>query len=73
MNQRFDTQDRRINGLETEMLQRFDAQDEGLDDLAKDVSDLGKLSERVFPSWRSDRHHQAAIANRRRTLALNPT
>jgi rRNA maturation protein Nop10 len=40
INQRFDAQDKYIN-------QRFDAQDKHIEDLAKGVSDLRKLGERV--------------------------
>jgi rRNA maturation protein Nop10 len=40
VNQRFDAQDKYIN-------QRFDAQDRRIEDLAKDVSELRKLSDRV--------------------------
>ena len=40
INQRFDAQDKYIN-------QRFDAQDRRIEDLAKDVSEFRKLSERV--------------------------
>lgn len=40
INQRFDAQDKSIN-------QRFDAQDRRIEDLAKDVSELRNLSDRV--------------------------
>jgi chromosome segregation ATPase len=47
INQRFDAQDKYINQRFDAVDQRFDAQDKRIEDLAKDVSEFRKLSERV--------------------------
>ena len=47
INQRFDAQDKYINQRFDAVDQRFDAQDQRIEDLAKDVSEFRKLSERV--------------------------
>ena len=47
MNARFDAQDKYINQRFDAVDQRFDAQDRRIEDLAKDVSELRTLSERV--------------------------
>ena len=47
INQRFDAQDKYINQRFDAVDQRFDAQDRRIEDLAKDISDLRTLSERV--------------------------
>ena len=47
MNQRFDAVDRRFDAQDKYINQRFDAQDKRIEDLAKGVSDLRKLGERV--------------------------
>ena len=47
MNQRFDDQDKYINQHFDAINQRFDIQDRRIEDLAKDISELRKLSDRV--------------------------
>ena len=47
ISQRFDAQDESINQRFDAIDQRFDAQDKRIEDLAKDVSDLRGLSERI--------------------------
>ena len=47
INQRFDAVDRRFDAQDKYINQRFDAQDKRIEDLAKGVSDLRKLGERV--------------------------
>ena len=47
MNQRFDAVDQRFDAQDKYMNQRFDAQDRRIEDLAKDISELRKLGERV--------------------------
>ena len=47
MNQRFDAVDQRFDAQDKHMNQRFDAQDRRIEDLAKDISELRKLGERV--------------------------
>ena len=47
INQRFDAQDKYINQRFDAVDQRFDAQDKRIEDLAKEVSEFRKLSERV--------------------------
>ena len=51
--------------------QRFDAQDKRIEDLVEDVSGLRKLSDRVTPQRNTHRRPHRAVADRRRTLALN--
>jgi TolA-binding protein len=60
INQRFDAQDRRIDGLEADIAQRFDAQDRRIDDLEADIEQRFDVQARYDIEQRFDAQTDAS-------------